>query len=48
MRFPNLTAKRPPERLSASHSGIRGGWSRMGGKPPIPRVLSGLLPLAVL
>lgn len=44
--FPQPDRQTPPERLSASHSGISGGWSRMGGKPPIPRVLSGLLPLA--
>ena len=46
--FPQPDRQPPPERLTASHSGIRWGWSRMGGKPPIPRVLSSLLPLAVL
>lgn len=34
----------PPEGFTASHGGIRWGWSRMGGKPPIPRVLTGASP----
>lgn len=47
MRFPNLTAKRP-QNGSQRPTAASVGDARMGGKPPIPRVLSGLLPLAVL